>query len=80
MTVAGHRVLMACHDVRVLIEAWFGRGAWRVLLPAMCDGRLLATTWLQGRDALLKDKPKIVTDTRPEIQRKFPMFFVSTSP
>lgn len=76
MTVAGYRVLMACHEVRVLIEAWFGRGAWRSLLPAMCDGRLLPTTWLDEHDPrLLHDKPTIIIDNRPEIQRKFPMFF-----
>lgn len=76
MTVGGCRVLVACHEVRVLIEAWFGRGAWRSLLPAMCEGRLLPTTWLGARDQLLlKDKPKIVEDRRPEIQRRFPMFF-----
>lgn len=75
MTVAGYRVLMACHQVRGLIEAWFGRGAARSLLLAMCEGRLLPTTWLGASGLLLHDHPKVVRDSRSDIQRRFPMFF-----
>ncbi len=80
-TVLGHRVCMACTEVRLLIDSWFGPGAWRVLLAAMCEDRLSSTAWLDdtAKGAYLGAPPStgVLKDEKQKhpLASKYPMFF-----
>jgi hypothetical protein len=77
-TVAGYRRALMCQDIRDEIEQTLGVGAWAALLPAVCDGRLTPTPWLNANfrePLLLKDTPVVVEDDRTEEERKYPQLF-----
>jgi hypothetical protein len=77
-TVAGYKRVVMCQGIRDEVEESLGVGEWARLLPAMCEGRLAPTPWLDldARDPLLlKDRPVIVEDTRSEEERRFPQLF-----
>ena len=45
-TVPGYRRIVFCQTVRKDVDAALGQGTWTELLPAMCEGRLVPTSWL----------------------------------
>jgi hypothetical protein len=79
-TVKGHKRIVMAQMVRDEIDLTLGRGSWQQVLRTMLDGRLDPTPWLNisFREPLyLSDKPVQVPDTRTDIEREFPEFFVA---
>ncbi|GAB4818813.1 hypothetical protein N2152v2_005859 [Parachlorella kessleri] len=77
-TVRGYNRIVFCQSVRDDVDATLGQGEWARLLPALCQGRLVPTEWLNKdfREPLyLLDKPVWVEDTRSEEERKYPELF-----
>lgn len=65
--------------VRDEIDLNLGSGKWSEFLKRMIDGRLDPTPWLniKFREPLyISDATERVEDTRNEIEKKFPEFYV----
>lgn len=45
-TVRGYKRIVFCQSVRDDVDANLGQGEWARLLPAVCEGRLVPTEWL----------------------------------
>jgi hypothetical protein len=77
-TLAGYRRVVMCQGVRDEVDASLGAGAWATFLPAVCDGRLAPTPWLDAFAAeplLLTSAPEATVDDRSEEERRFPALF-----
>lgn len=79
-TVKGHKRIKMTQMVRDEVDLNLGRGSWQSFLRTMIDGRLDPTPWLNisFREPLyLTDKPVHVADTRNELEKEFPEFYVA---
>jgi len=90
-TVKGYKRVVLCQSIRDDVDDNLGLtdnknnnnnnksgNMWAVLLPAMCQGRLVPTPWLNinFREPLyLSDKPVRLEDTRTEEEKKYPELF-----
>lgn len=45
-TVRGYHRIVFCQSIRDDVDATLGAGEWARLLPAVCEGRLVPTEWL----------------------------------
>ncbi len=78
-TVRGYQRISMTQMVRDEIDLNLGSGKWSEFLKRMIDGRLDPTPWLNinFREPLyLTDKTERVEDTRNELEKKFPEFYV----
>jgi hypothetical protein len=90
-TVKGYKRVVLCQSIRDDVDDNLGSAdnnirssngnsgnMWAVLLPAMCQGRLVPTPWLNVnfREPLyLSDIPVRLEDTRTEEEKKYPELF-----
>lgn len=78
-TVRGYQRISMTQMVRDEIDLNLGSGKWSEFLKRMIDGRLDPTPWLniKFREPLyISDATERVEDTRNEIEKKFPEFYV----
>ena len=52
-TVAGYEQIVAVWQARDDVVSVLGRRAWKTLFPAMCEGRLKPTPWLNKVDSVI---------------------------
>jgi len=78
-TVRGYQRISMAQMVRDEIDLNLGSGKWSEFLKRMIEGRLNPTPWLniKFREPLyLSNTTERVEDTRNEIEKKFPEFYV----